>query len=128
MLIATWIVTGILGAFNLLAGAGKALMPWPQLREKMPWADSTGKGIAYLAAWSEIVGAVGAVVPLILAHTVAGWEWAGWVALAAVIGLTVVQFLAIGVHAARKEFSALPVNAVLILIGVAAAVLIASTR
>lgn len=128
MLILTWIITGLLAAFNLLAGAGKAFTPWPQLQEKMPWTESTGKGIAYLAAWSEVLGAIGAVVPLILAHTLAGWEWAVWVAFAAVVGLTLIQVFAIGVHAARKEFKALPVNVVLILIGIASAILIVATR
>ncbi|MCI2956443.1 DoxX family protein [Agromyces atrinae] len=125
MLIATWIVTGILAAFNLLAGAGKAFTPWKQLSQKMPWTQSTGKGLAYLAAWAEIVGAIGAIVPLILAHTIAEWEWAGAVSFAAVVGLTLIQVLAIGVHVARKEFSGLVVNVVLLLLGVASAVLIA---
>ena len=94
----------------------------------MPWTESTGKGLAYLAAWSEVVGAIGAIVPLILAHTITGWEWAAWVSFAAVIGLTLIQVLAIGVHVARKEFKALPVNLVLIVIGIASAILITATR
>lgn len=127
MLIATWIITGILAAFNLLAGGGKAATPWPRLQEKMPWTESTGKGLAYLAAGAEIVGAVGAVVPLILAHTVSGWGWAACVSFAAIVGLTLVQVLAIGVHVARKEFTALPVNLVLIALGIVSAILIAAT-
>lgn len=125
MLVATWIITGILAVFNLLAGAGKAFTPWPQLQQKMPWTATTGKTLAYLAAWAEIVGAIGAVVPLLLAHTRDGWGWASWVAFAAVIGLTIIQALAIGVHVARKEFRALPVNIVLIAVGIVSAVLIA---
>ncbi|GAB03778.1 hypothetical protein GII30_11705 [Gordonia amarae] len=127
MLIATWIITGIVAAINLAAGGGKASTPWPQLQDKMPWTTTTGKGPAYFAAWSEVVGAVGAIVPLILAHTVDGWEWAGWVSFAAVLGLTVIQVLAIGLHAKLKEFKALPVNVVLLGLGVASMVLIAVT-
>lgn len=128
MLVATWIVTGALAAFNLLAGAGKAFTPWPELQRKMPWTETTGKGLAYLAAWSEIVGAIGAVVPLILAHVVAGWEWAAWVSFAAVIGLTLVQVLAAGLHLKRGEGKAVPVNIVPIVLGIASAILIAATR
>lgn len=128
MLIVTWIVTGLLAAFNLVAGAGKALTPWPRLQEKMPWTASTGKGLAYLAAWSEVVGAIGAVVPLVLAHAFEGVAWAVWVSFAAVVGLTLIQVLAIGVHAARREFDALPVNGVLIVLGIVAAVLVVATR
>lgn len=127
MLITAWIVTGLLAAFNLLAGAGKAFTPWPQLQQKMPWTASTGKGAAYLAAWSEIIGAVGAIVPLILTHLLDGWAWAGWVSFAAVIGLTLIQVFAVGVHAARKEYRNLPVNGLLIVIGIASAVLITAT-
>jgi len=128
MLITTWIVVGVLAAINLLAGGGKALTPWDRLSAKMPWTESTGRGLAYLAAWSEVVGAVGLIVPLMLAHAVDGWEWAAWVSFAAALGLTLVQILAIGVHAKRKEYGTLPVNVVLIVIGVAAAILIAVTR
>jgi hypothetical protein len=128
MLITTWIVTGILAAFNLLAGAGKASMPWPKLQQKMPWTESTGKAPAYLAAWSEIIGALGAIFPLVLAHTLPGWGPALWVSFAAVIGLTLVQVLAIGLHLKRGEAKALPVNFVLIALGIASAILIIMTR
>ena len=128
MLITTWILTGLLAALNLLAGAGKAMTPWPQLQEKMPWTETTGKGPAYLAAWAEIVGAVGAVVPLILAHTLDGWSWAAWVSVAAVAGLTVIQVLAIPLHAKRGETKQLPVNIVLVVVGVVTATLIIATR
>lgn len=128
MLIALWIVTAAFAVVNLLAGAGKALTPWPQLQKRMPWTETTGRGLAYLAAWSEVVGGIGAIVPLILAHTIPGWGWAAWVSLAAVVGLVVVQALAIGLHLRRKELAALPVNLVLLAIGVASAILVAVTR
>lgn len=128
MLITTWIVTGILAAFNLLAGAGKASMPWPKLQEKMPWTESTGKAPAYFAAWSEVIGAIGAILPLVLAHTLAGWEAAVWVSFAAVIGLTLIQVFAIGLHLKRGEAKAVPVNFVLVALGIASAILIVATR
>jgi hypothetical protein len=128
MLITTWIITGLLAAFNLLAGAGKAAMSWPKLQEKMPWTESTGKFPAYLAAWAEIIGALGAILPLILAHTLTGWGPALWVSVAAVIGLTLIQFLAIAVHLKRGEAKALPVNVILIALGIASTILIIATR
>jgi len=127
MLIAMWTVVGVLAAFNLLAGAGKAFTPWPRLRQRMPWTETTGKGIAYVAAWSEILGAIGAPLFLIIART-DGWGWAAWLGFAAVVGLTVIQLLAVGVHVRRREFRALPVNLVLIVLGIAAAALIAVDR
>lgn len=128
MLVALWIVTGILATVNLYAGAGKALTGWEKLSQQMPWTETTGKGPAYLAAWAEVVGAIGLIVPLILAHTVTGWEWAAWVSLAAAIGLTIIQVLAFGVHYVRKEHQNLPVNVVLFGVGVAAAILIIASQ
>lgn len=128
MLIATWIITGLLATVNILAGAGKAVTPWDRLREKMPWTETTGKGPAYLAAWSEIVGGVGAILPLALAHTIPGWEWAVWVSFAAVVGLTIIQVLALALHLNRGETKALPVNLILIAFGIASATLIIITR
>jgi hypothetical protein len=125
MLIATWIVSGVLAALNLLAGAGKAFTPWAALSEKMPWTQTTGKGRAYLAAWAEIVGAIGVIVPNVLAHTIPGWEWARWVSVAAALGLALIQILAIQVHRSRKE--PVQMNLVLATLGVAAAILIALT-
>lgn len=125
MLIVTWIVTTLLAALNLLAGAGKAFSPWPQLSQKMPWTATVGKPLTYLAAWAEVIGAIGLIVPNVLAHTVPGWEWARWVSFAAAIGLATVQGLAIGVHAKRKEKSSM--NAVLVAFALVAAVLIASS-
>lgn len=127
MLIATWILSSILAAFNLLAGGGKALTPWEHLSKKMPWTETVGKNLSYLAAWAEIIGAIGLIVPNILAHTLQGWQWATWVSVAAAIGLTIVQILAIGVHAARKEYRNLPVNIVATGLGIVTAVLIALT-
>ncbi|TDD80900.1 hypothetical protein E1202_29840 [Saccharopolyspora karakumensis] len=126
MSIATWIATGLLAAFNLFAGAGKAFTPWEQLSQKMPLAPSVGKTPMYLAAWAEIVGAVGLILPNVLAHTISGWEWAMWVSFAAAVGLTIVQVLAVRVHIVHKDNRSLPVNVVLIVTGVLAATLLAS--
>jgi hypothetical protein len=128
MLIATWIVTGILAAINVLAGGGKAFTPWSQLQEKMPWTETTGKGVAYLAAWSEVIGGVGAILPLILAHNLTDWEWAAWVSFAAAIGLAAVQLIAMGVHIKRSEGKAVPINLILAAIAVTSAILIAASR
>jgi len=99
----------------------------PKLQEIMPWTETTGKNTAYIAAGAELIGSIGALMPLILANTLAGWEWAVWISPAAVIGLTIIQLLAIGVHVKRNEISALRTNITLITLGIAAAGLIIAT-
>lgn len=125
MLATTWIITGTFAALNLLGGAGKALTPWDRLSKKMPWTETTGRGAAYLAAWSEIVGAIGAVVGLVVADTLPGWGWAKWLSFAAVVGLCLIQVLASVVHAVRREYTNIAVNVVLMAVGIAASILIA---
>jgi len=90
----------------------------------MPWTETTGKGPTYVAAWAEIIGAIGVLLPLLLARSLEGWDWAVWISLAAVIGLSVVQLLAIGVHVKRGEVNALRTNITLLILGVTAATLL----
>jgi hypothetical protein len=127
MVIITLIVTGSLAVLNFFAGAVKAFTPWPKLQKTMPWTETTGKGPAYIAAGAELVGSIAALLPLILANTLDGWDWAVWISLTAVIGLTVIQILAMGVHVKRNELSALRTNITLIILGIAAAGLIIAT-
>lgn len=124
MIIATWIVAGSLAVLNFFAGAVKAFTPWPRLQEMMPWTETTGKGPTYVAAWAEIIGAIGVLLPLLLARSLEGWGWAVWVSLAAVIGLSLIQLLAIGVHVKRREVNALRTNITLLILGVTAATLL----
>ncbi|MFK4805039.1 DoxX family protein [Microbacterium sp. ZW CA_36] len=125
MIVITWIITGLVAAVNLAAGAGKIFTPWEKLSAQMPYTETVGKGPTLLAGWAEVIGAIGLVVPNILAHTVPGWEWAKWVSFAAAIGLALVQSLAIGVHLRRNE--KITANIILLLAAVVAAVLIALT-
>jgi len=121
------IVTGSFAVLNFFAGAVKAFTPWSKLQDIMPWTETTGKGPAYVAAGAELIGSIGALLPLILANTLDGWSWAVWISLAAVIGLVIIQVLAIGVHVKRDEIHALRTNIALIILGIAAVGLIVAT-
>lgn len=124
MLVALWIVTGLLAAANLAAGLGKITTPWDRLTQRMAWTQDVGPARTRTAGWAEIVGAAGLVVPNLLAHGVAGWDWARWVAVAAAAGLALVQVLAIvTVHVPRKD--PIAANLGFVVLSVAAAVLTA---
>lgn len=79
MVIITLIVTGSLAVLNFFAGAVKAFTSWTKLQEIMPWTETTGKGLAYIAAGAELLGSIGALLPLILANILNGWDWAVWI-------------------------------------------------
>ena len=125
MIIATWIIAGLVAAANLLAGAAKLLTPEPKLRTSMPYIDTVGIGWTRVAAVFEVVGAAGVLVPLALSQTSPGWEWAKWVSVAAACGLAAVQVLALRVHRSRRE--KITTNVVLLVLAGAAAAMIAAS-
>jgi hypothetical protein len=123
MIVATWIVVGLLALANLLAGAAKLLTPEHKLKKSMPYIETVGIGWTRVAAVAEVAGAIGITAPLLLARTVTGWEWGSGLAVAAATGLGLVQILAIAVHSSRHE--KITANIVLLLFATAAAILIA---
>lgn len=47
MIVITWILTGLLAAANLAAGAGKIFTPWEKLSAQMPYTETVGKGLTH---------------------------------------------------------------------------------
>lgn len=115
MLIAYWIVAGLLALANLGAGGMKTLRPATRLAESgLAWAGD-------FPAWSvkaigvvEVLGALGLVLPPLtgIVPVLAAW---------AAIGLGLIQLGAIVTHLVRGEAKTIPVNLVLLALSVAAA-------
>ena len=98
MIIALWIVGGLLAALYLFAGFTKALTPKPKLLTQMPYTED-------FAAWQvtaigvvEILGAIGLIVPKLTGI-------APILTPVAALALAAVQVGAIIVHLRRKEYS-----------------------
>lgn len=107
--IALWIVQAILAALYLMAGAMKAFMT-PRAQEQLPWAKRHSANFVRLVGASELLGALGLVLPMLTGIL------PGLTVLAA-LGLTAVQVLAIVIeHLPAKEYKALPFNAVLLIL------------
>ena len=104
--IALWVVQVVLAGLFLLAGIMKSAMPLETLAENMPWVGYSPWWIVRLVGVSELLGAVGLILPA------ATRIWPSLTAWAAV-GLATVMALAIGMHAWHAEWSGLPVNFVL---------------
>ncbi|WP_396668260.1 DoxX family protein [Microbacterium sp. R86528] len=116
MLIAYWIVAGLLALVYLAAGATKLFQPKEKLAASMPWTeDFSAAGVKAIGA-VELLGAVGLILPAITGI-------APILAPLAAVGLVVVQIVAIIVHVRRGETKALPVNIILAALAVAAAAL-----
>lgn len=107
MNVALWIAAGVLAAMFAAAGLMKSTQPKDKLAEKLPWVDDVTTGTLRLIGVAEVLGALGLILP----------AWTGIAPILtpiAAVGLAVIMALAIVTHIRRKEFSALPVNLVLL--------------
>jgi hypothetical protein len=96
MIIALWIVTGILALLFVMAGSMKVVKPYSAVREQMGWVETVTppqlKGIGAL----EVIGALGMVLP-------AATGIAPWLTPIAAFGLFVMMVVAVALHVRRKE-------------------------
>ncbi|MCU1647467.1 MAG: DoxX family protein [Nocardia sp.] len=111
MNVALWIVASVLAVAFALAGVMKSTQPKEKLAEKMPWVQDVSTGTLRLIGITELLGGLGLVLP-------------AWTGIAPVLtpiaasGIALIMVLAAGVHVRRKEFNALPVNAVMLALAV----------
>lgn len=96
MLIAYWIVAGLLAVFYLYSGGIKLFRSKDALRPMMGWVDDMPFAAVRLIGLLEVLGAIGLILPP-LTGILPG------LALAAAIGLVVVQVGAGIVHLRRRE-------------------------
>ena len=113
MVVAYWIVAGLLAAFYLYSGGIKVVRSQGQLQPMMAWAG-TAIPMAGVRAIGvvEIAGALGLILPPLtgIAPSLAVWA-AG--------GLALVQVLAALFHLSRGERGDLWLNAVLTMVAIA---------
>lgn len=96
MLIAYWIVAGLLAVFYLYSGGVKILRSKDALRPMMAWVDDMPLAAVRAIGAIEVLGALGLVVPPLTGV-------APWLALAAAMGLVAVQVGAGILHLSRRE-------------------------
>ncbi len=113
MNIALWIAQGLLAAMYLMAGSMKTFQTVKtQANPQMTWTHGRSLGFIRFVGISELLGALGLLLPLITGVL-------PWLTLLAAIGLAMIQLLAIFTeHLPRKEYSVIPVNIVLLALSV----------
>ena len=115
MIIAYWIVAGLLALAYLLAGATKLVRSNAQLEASgMHWVRGTNPAVVKLVGLVEVVGAAGLILPPL-------FSTAAFLAPLAAVGLILVQAVAIGVHMQMRDLKSLPINLALLLLGFVAA-------
>lgn len=96
MIIALWVVTGLLAALFAMAGLMKVATPYDKVREKMAWVESVTPAQLKIIGALEVLGALGLVIP-------AATGIAPWLTPLAAAGLFVMMVVATVLHVRRKE-------------------------
>lgn len=107
MNIALWTVQILLAVMFAMAGVMKSTQPKEVLAEKFPWSQDLGVGAVRVVGVSELLAALGLVLP-------AAFGIATVLTPLAASGLVLVMVLAALVHLRRKEYNAIAFNAVLL--------------
>lgn len=101
-----WVVQGLLAFAFLASGAMKLFTPLADLATKMAWVPSAGEPLVRFIGASEVLGALGLVLPSLTRIQ------PGLTALAGA-ALALVMVLGAGTHLAFDEARLVPVNVVL---------------
>ena len=109
MLIAYWIVAGVLAALYLFSGGMKIVRSKDKLRPMMGWVDIMPLPALRAIGALEVLGAIGLILPPLVGIF-------PQLAFAAALGLAVLQIGAIILHLARGEARLLGFNALLIVL------------
>ena len=112
-----WILSGLLALAFLAAGTGKLVQPYDKLtaNANMAWAGDFAPGQVKGIGSLEVLGALAVVLPWLL-------DVARILTPVAALGLAAVMVGAIATHLRRGERQVLPINAVLLVLAVAVAV------
>ncbi len=114
MELAYWIVAALLAVFYLYAGGKKVVQTREQLQPMMGWVDTIGMPVVRTIGVLEILGAAGLILPPLTGI-------APGLAVAAAIGLVLIQAGGIVLHLSRGEARLIGLNIGLLLAAVAAA-------
>lgn len=111
MNIALWVAQILLAALYGMAGIMKTFQT-AKAKEQLPWAKSRSDGFVRFVGTSELLGALGLVLPLVTGVL-------PWLAILAAIGLMLIQLLAVFTeHLPKREYNVIPINIVLIAVSV----------
>ncbi|RJL35663.1 DoxX family protein [Bailinhaonella thermotolerans] len=114
MYVAYWILAVPLAVFYLWAGGKKAIQSQERLRPLMGWVDRTPMPVVRLLGVLEVLGAAGLMLPPLTGV-------APWLAVAAAIGLALIQVGGTVVHLSRREANVIWLNLLLLVAAAATA-------
>jgi len=108
---ALWVIQILLAGMYGLAGTMKAFQP-SRAKQTLPWAKERSDGFVRFIGASELLGALGLLLP-------AATGTLPWLTPLAAAGLTLIQLLAILTeHLPKREYKVLPVNILLLALSI----------
>ena len=117
--LAYWIIAGLLAAFYLYGGGIKVIQSRERLLPMMGWVDRVPMPLVRTIGVLEVLGAAGLILPPLLGI-------APGLAIAAAIGLVLIQAGGITVHVSRGEARQIGLN-IGLLVAAAVAAWLATT-
>jgi len=96
MILASWILQGLLAATFLMSGTVKLVMPRLELAKKAAWAKHYSDGSVKLIGVAEVLGGLGLVLPWLLGI-------ARVLTPVAALSLTALMLGAVGAHLKMKD-------------------------
>jgi hypothetical protein len=118
--IAYWVVAALLALFYLYAGGTKVVQSREQLQPMMGWVDRVPMPVVRTIGVLEVLGAAGLILPPLTGI-------APGLAIAAAVGLVLIQVGGIIVHLSRGEARKIGLN-IALLVAAAVAAWLAATR
>src|ERR1700683_5153991 len=109
MTVAYWIVAGPLAVVCLYSGGLKGVRSPDQLRPMMGWIDTVPLRLVRTIGVLEVLGALGLILPPLTGVAPA-------LALAAAIGLVLIQVGGISLHLSRGEVKVVGLNVALLVL------------
>jgi uncharacterized membrane protein len=106
MAIALWVGQVLLAASFLPAGVLHGFQ-YERARAQLKWPAAVPRGLMTFIGVSEILGAVGLILPAVTGVL-------PWLTPLAALGLAILMVLAIGFHVTRREYPNVVFNAVLL--------------
>lgn len=106
--ITLWVIQIILGLAFFIIGSMKAFQ-YEKFKVNQPWAKDSSKGLIIFIGVAEIVGGIGVIIP----------QATGILTVLtplAAVGIAIIMLLAGIFHIKRKEYSALWLNLILLLL------------
>ena len=111
MNIALWIVQVLLLGMYAMARVMKTFTT-AKAKETLPWAKGRSDAFVRFVGISELLGALGMVLPMLTGIL-------PWLTPLAAVGLAIIQILAIfSEHLPKKEYNVIPMNIVLLALAV----------